>query len=256
VSGKEFALKHFDRSQQAPKPPGPEPGYPPGNVPSPQLPDIPVPDPAPPPIENPGDMPLPPIADPDLVTPGEPNPAQTPTRVRNGLQSLDESMTRESPSPASASRSNQNSNLFSNSELESITTSASATIPESERERQAAVNDGTTHKWRIAMASIKPVEEATQDFSADLAALRDDVTKLTSSVSEFIRSQTVATTNTVVDAVDSAKQKISDTASKAQDHMAGTSADLESAIERNPLAAVLVALVVGLIVGLVSRGRK
>jgi hypothetical protein len=122
VSGKEFALKHFDRSQQAPKPPGPEPGYPPGNVPSPQLPDIPVPDPAPPPIENPGDMPLPPIADPDLVTPGEPNPAQTPTRVRNGLQSLDESMTRESPSPASASRSNQNSNLFSNSELESITT--------------------------------------------------------------------------------------------------------------------------------------
>ena len=160
------------------------------------------------------------------------------------------------PPPADGSRPDQNSNLFSNSELESITASASAATPESERERQAAVNDGPTHKWRIAMANIKPVEEATQDFSADLTALRDDVTKLTSSVSEFIRSQTVATTNTVADAVDSAKQKISDTASKAQDHMAGTSADLESAIERNPLAAVLVALVVGLIVGLVSRGRK
>jgi hypothetical protein len=83
-------LKHFDRSQQAPKPPGPEPGYPPGNVPPPQPPDIPVPDPAPPPIENPGEMPLPPITDPDVVTPVEPNPAQTPTRVLGGQQRVDE----------------------------------------------------------------------------------------------------------------------------------------------------------------------
>ena len=29
------------------------------------------------------------------------------------------------------------------------------------------------------MASIKPVEEASQDFTVDLAALRDDVAKLT-----------------------------------------------------------------------------
>jgi hypothetical protein len=42
------------------------------------------------------------------------------------------------------------------------------------------------------MPSIKPVEEASQEFTADLAALRDDVTKLTSSVSEFIRTQTAA----------------------------------------------------------------
>jgi len=49
-----------------------------------------VPDPAPPPIENPGDMPLPPITDPDVVTPGEPNPAQTPTRVLGGQQRVDE----------------------------------------------------------------------------------------------------------------------------------------------------------------------
>jgi hypothetical protein len=57
------------------------------------------------------------------------------------------------------------------------------------------------------MASIKPVEDATQDFSADLAALRDDVAKLTSSVSDFIHSHTAATTSTVVDAVDNARQK-------------------------------------------------
>jgi ElaB/YqjD/DUF883 family membrane-anchored ribosome-binding protein len=106
------------------------------------------------------------------------------------------------------------------------------------------------------MANIKPVEEAAQDFSADLAALRDDVGKLTSSVSEFIRSHAVATTSTVADAVDGARQKISGTASKAQDRVAGTSADLEATIERNPLAAVLIAMVAGLLVGLLSRGRK
>ena len=106
------------------------------------------------------------------------------------------------------------------------------------------------------MAHIKPVEEATEDFTADLAALRDDVAKLSSSVSEFIRSQTAATTNTVADAVDNARQKISDTASKAQDRVAGASTDLEATIERNPLAAVLIALVAGIFVGLLSHGRK
>jgi ElaB/YqjD/DUF883 family membrane-anchored ribosome-binding protein len=106
------------------------------------------------------------------------------------------------------------------------------------------------------MANIKPVEEATRDFSADLAALRDDIGKLTSSVSEFVRSHTMATTSTVADAVDDARQKISDTAGKAQDRVAGTSADLEAIIERNPLAAVLIAMVAGLLVGLLSRGRK
>jgi ElaB/YqjD/DUF883 family membrane-anchored ribosome-binding protein len=106
------------------------------------------------------------------------------------------------------------------------------------------------------MASIKPVEEASQDFAADLAALRDDVTKLTSSVSEFIRTQTAATTNTVFDAVDNARQKISDTASKTQDRVAGAGTDLETTIKRNPLAAVLIAMVAGILVGLLSRERK
>ena len=60
-----------DHAQQVPKPPAPKPGVPPGDLP-------PVPDPAPPPIENPGDAPLSPITDPDVIEPGEPNPARTP----------------------------------------------------------------------------------------------------------------------------------------------------------------------------------
>lgn len=248
-----MALRHLERFQQAPKPPGPDPGNPPGTMPPPPQ-EIPVPDPAPPPVENPGDVPLPPITDPDVVNPGEPNPGQIPTRVESIEQIINESMI--SGAREGESRSNPNSNLSSNLELENIMANANAALPQLEGEQQAHVNDATTRKWRIAMASIKPVEEATQDFSADLAALRDDVTKLTSSVSEFIRSHTVATSSSVVDAVDNAKQKISDTASKAQDRVSETSADLESTIERNPLAAVLVAMVVGLMIGLVSRGRK
>jgi ElaB/YqjD/DUF883 family membrane-anchored ribosome-binding protein len=106
------------------------------------------------------------------------------------------------------------------------------------------------------MASTKAVAEAFQDFAADLAPLRDDVTKVSSSVSEFIRAQTAATTNTVFDAVDNARQKISDTAGKAQDRVAGASTDLETTIERNPLAAVLIAMGAGILVGLLSHGRK
>ena len=105
------------------------------------------------------------------------------------------------------------------------------------------------------MTSTKP-----EDFTADLAALRDDVTKLTSSVTEFIRSQTAATRNTAFDAADSARQKISDTASKAQDRVAGASAELEKTIEHNPLVAVFLAtlagMLVGLLMGMLSPTRK
>jgi hypothetical protein len=75
-----LVLEKFDadRAQQVPKPPAPTPGVPPGDLP-------PVPDPAPPPIENPGDAPLSPITDPDVIEPGEPNPARTPMRVRGAV---------------------------------------------------------------------------------------------------------------------------------------------------------------------------
>jgi hypothetical protein len=75
-----FVLEKLGVGQQVPKPPAPKPGVPPGDLP-------PVPDPAPPPIENPGDAPLPPITDPDVIEPGEPNPARTPMRVRGAKRS-------------------------------------------------------------------------------------------------------------------------------------------------------------------------
>ena len=102
----------------------------------------------------------------------------------------------------------------------------------------------------------QPLDEASRDLSADLAALRDDITKLTTSVSDMLRTQASATTNTVLGAVDNARQKFSDTASDAQDKVGAVSADLESAIERNPLVAMLIALGAGLLMGLLSRSRR
>ncbi|MGH6853139.1 MAG: DUF883 family protein [Methylocella sp.] len=96
----------------------------------------------------------------------------------------------------------------------------------------------------------------TEDFTADLAALRDDVAELTSSVSEYIRSQTAATTNVVAGAAGNARQKVSDTAGKAQDRVAAASAELGKTIEQNPLMAAPVALIAGLLVGMLSRTGK
>jgi ElaB/YqjD/DUF883 family membrane-anchored ribosome-binding protein len=125
-----------------------------------------------------------------------------------------------------------------------------------QRRHPEPIRDFTPQNRRRQMPSTKPLEEASQDFTVYLAALRDDVAKLSSSLSEFIRSQNATTTNTVVDAVDIVRQKNSDAASKAQDRMAWSTTDLEATIERNPLAAVLTALVAGILVGLLSRGSK
>jgi hypothetical protein len=47
------------------------------------------------------------------------------------------------------------------------------------------------------MPDTKPIEKASQVSAADLAALRDDITKLTVSISELVPEQASATTSTV-----------------------------------------------------------
>ncbi len=106
------------------------------------------------------------------------------------------------------------------------------------------------------MPMTKPIEEATQDFAADLTALREDISKLTLSVAELVRSQANSTADSMFGAVDSARRKISDTASDAQDRVTALGADLESTIERNPLTAIFVAIGAGILIGLLSRSRK
>jgi ElaB/YqjD/DUF883 family membrane-anchored ribosome-binding protein len=97
---------------------------------------------------------------------------------------------------------------------------------------------------------------APEHFTADLASLRDDVTILNSSLSEFIRTYSAAKTNSVFDAVDNARQKISDMANNVHDHAARASTDLETTIEHKPMVAALFAMVAGMLVGLLSRRRR
>ncbi len=106
------------------------------------------------------------------------------------------------------------------------------------------------------MQMTKPIEEATQDFTADLAALREDITKLTMSVTDLVRSQATSTADTMLGAVDTARRKMSDTATDAQDRVTAFSSELEATIERNPLTAIGVAVGAGILIGLLSRPRK
>jgi ElaB/YqjD/DUF883 family membrane-anchored ribosome-binding protein len=103
---------------------------------------------------------------------------------------------------------------------------------------------------------IKPMKEASQDFAADLADLRDNITKLTASVTDIARKQASAATRTVLDTVEGARQDFSDGAAEAQSRLRGIGSDIEATIERNPLAAVLTALSAGLLIGMMSASRK
>src|ERR1700730_461528 len=121
--------------------------------------------------------------------------------------------------------------------------------------RQAAAGTYAVREER-EMADVKQIKHASQDFAEDFGALRDDVAKLTASVSELVRAQASTTTGAVMDAVKGAGQKVSDSATEAQDRLRGMGSDIEATIERNPLAAVLTALFAGVLIGMVSGARR
>ncbi len=95
--------------------------------------------------------------------------------------------------------------------------------------------------------------EGIHDFTTDLAALREDIAKISVSLMDLLHDKT---TSGVLNVVDNTKQKFSDKASEAQDKVNNISKDLESTIERNPLIAVLFAALVGFILGTLSRSHK
>ncbi|MGO9134438.1 MAG: YqjD family protein [Methylovirgula sp.] len=102
--------------------------------------------------------------------------------------------------------------------------------------------------------------KTVQDLAADLAALREDLMKLTGSVRDLVQTQATTTTKRVVGVVDDARHKLADEMADAKDHLeshlGSMTADLESTIERSPLMAVLVGAAVGFLLGLVSRPHK
>jgi ElaB/YqjD/DUF883 family membrane-anchored ribosome-binding protein len=99
------------------------------------------------------------------------------------------------------------------------------------------------------------VSEVADTLSVGLNSLRNDISRLTDTVSDLVRKEAESARSRVMDAVDTAKTQLSGSASAAQQRVQSASADLEASIERNPLAAVLIALGIGVALGLVTRPR-
>jgi ElaB/YqjD/DUF883 family membrane-anchored ribosome-binding protein len=114
------------------------------------------------------------------------------------------------------------------------------------------------------MSEAKQFQQASQDFAADLTALRDDISKLTNSVSSLLRArastasdQVYSTYNQARDhlgeRVVDAREQFSNRATEAQERLGSLGSEVEGKIERNPLTAVVVAAIAGLLMGLLSR---
>jgi ElaB/YqjD/DUF883 family membrane-anchored ribosome-binding protein len=127
-------------------------------------------------------------------------------------------------------------------------------------------------------SSGKPAEPNTSQINADLAALREDFAKLSSSVADLVKLQATQASAAMRGAVGDARERLASTAADTKEKLAGraadaqdrimgkaadaqdrfmaATADLEATIERNPLVAVLIALFIGLLMGTLSRSRR
>lgn len=98
--------------------------------------------------------------------------------------------------------------------------------------------------------------KALQDLASDLGALREDFSKLSTSMRDLLQAQATSTTRRVLGAVDDSRQKLTDEMATAKDQFGTMTAEIERTIERSPLVAVLIGAVVGFAVGLASRPHK
>ena len=102
----------------------------------------------------------------------------------------------------------------------------------------------------------KSPDAPVNDIASDLASLREDVSRLTRSLSDILRVQSSITSSSVLNVMDDARDQLSRSATDAQSKLLSAGADLEKTIERNPVGAVMVAAVIGLAMGIVSRTRR
>ena len=108
----------------------------------------------------------------------------------------------------------------------------------------------------VKQKATDAVDDTSGRLDADLKTLRDDISKLTSSVSELMKTQASTATSAVMGAVGDARERLTDHASDARERVSAATADLEAVIERNPLIAIVAALIAGLFMGILSRPRR
>jgi len=93
------------------------------------------------------------------------------------------------------------------------------------------------------------------DFSTDLAALRQDVTRLTATMSGIVQHQKQAAGRRVYEVAEEAREKLANTAAGAQHRVCAAGSSIGTGIERHPLVSALLALGIGMSIGLLSRSR-
>ena len=101
----------------------------------------------------------------------------------------------------------------------------------------------------------KMTEATIEDTTAHLAALRQDIARLSESVSALLQNPAPGVAKQVSDAVDDAKAKFSSTAADVKSRMNGAGGEIEASIERHPLTAMLISFGVGMALGVMTRAR-
>lgn len=101
----------------------------------------------------------------------------------------------------------------------------------------------------------KSPESVAEEFAAEFAAVREDMSSLTERLSKLMQHQTASAGQRFSDAVGDAGEKIATTAVDAQKSVSAAGREIEACIEKRPLTSVLIALGVGVSLGLLSRLR-
>ena len=104
---------------------------------------------------------------------------------------------------------------------------------------------GCAHPWGSAKDAAK---EMTDTGSIpDLSRLRDDIAKLTQTVSDLAQKQVASSRDQMASAMGAAGDSLSQSAAAAQDKFAAVEGDVEARIKKNQWGAVAVAGLIGLL---------
>jgi ElaB/YqjD/DUF883 family membrane-anchored ribosome-binding protein len=125
------------------------------------------------------------------------------------------------------------------------------------RTRSAAAEDtfsgeSLKDKSNLAPGHCEGNPGAAKDRESDFSALRNDMVKLTSTLSDLVQKQTATARGQMAGAVGAAEDGISQSASAAQDKLMSIEQDVGSRIKNNPWSAVAIAALVGLLIGKMS----
>jgi ElaB/YqjD/DUF883 family membrane-anchored ribosome-binding protein len=99
-------------------------------------------------------------------------------------------------------------------------------------------------------------EGAAENFTADLAALRQDIASMADRLTKLVQHQAQSAGHSVSETVGDVTDKIAGATENAQKSVCAAGQEIEARIERNPMTSVLIAFGVGVSLGLLNRLRR